>query len=109
MAKYVLFLLFIFFIVFIISTNLLKLRSKVILSSMIIVILCVGYYLESNSQMNAQKRKDTIFKFNSGEKINCLDYVVDSENFSFSYASSSFIGKKDSKYKGLVIDIKECF
>lgn len=113
MIRLIFFLLIILFLILLFLLKNSKRNSiiKSIVGIFLIVTFVFGYFYESEVKKSEYELRDElIVHFEQGGTLSCNGTTVDKDNFGFSYASSSFIAKKEAKveFQGLVFDIKEC-
>ena len=108
--KYIFILIFFIFYIFFIYKFLeasTKTKNIIIFFSVLFIVLI--YFYELSLDKERINNQNIILNFDLGKEIKCGKIKVSDVNFNFSYGTRSFIGKKDSNFKGYIIPLNECF
>lgn len=87
-----------------------KLNKKNSILLGVLGAICVILAIIYTNLLDKKNRADAeiIATFNRGEGVKCGEIVIDSENFTFTNGTLSFMGKAKTKYSGVIISIEDC-
>jgi hypothetical protein len=104
-------LLVVAFLFIIIFANLLtKIRKQEkynILISSIVVLSFLAYYTHLQN-LDRKSNFDMIVSFNQDKTLYCNDINITNKEFNYVSGTSSFIGKRDTKYYGITLQLEDC-
>ncbi|PSM52001.1 putative membrane protein [Campylobacter blaseri] len=95
---------------FSIDDNKISKKVKFIIILILVAIASFGYFYEAKQDKKFDSLNSKIQAFQQGKTLNCNGYEVNMTNFNFSYATHSFIFKKDAKkeFQNVIIKAKDC-
>lgn len=103
-----LFVIFAIFILFLIIKDKFNTRNKIIaIIFFIFIILIICIYTYRTNKIN-ENEFDLINAFNRKENLKCDGVIVNSDNFTFSNGTLSFVGNKNTSVYGKILSIKQC-
>lgn len=85
-------------------------KAKIITASGLIILSILAYFYEIKFEEESKFIGEVSTGFNQGLNLKCANLDVNSTNFEFSFATHTFISKKDAKgiYKDRIFSVKEC-
>lgn len=81
-------------------------KSFKIFSAIAFLSTVLFAYIEFQNDKYREKVNLLTLKFTQDENLSCGDYTVN--NSSFNITSNSFVAKKDSKYRGVILPFTLC-
>jgi len=100
--------------IFLIDDEKLSKKAKFIITAVIAIFAIFAYTFENFSQNKAEQINELSTAFKQGKTLVCKDgnamSEIDKEDFEFSFATSSFIAKRNAKneLKNRTFNAKDC-
>lgn len=100
--------------IFLIDDEKLSKKAKFIITAVIAIFAIFAYSFESFTQSKAKDLNELSTAFKQGKTLICSDgksqTQVNLQNFEFSFATSSFIAKRDAlnEFKNKTFNAKDC-
>jgi hypothetical protein len=97
----------IFFLLFLSSINKLSRKSLIILISISILFSALFSFIEHKNSIYKDRIYNLSLAFEQDKNITCGEFIINREGFNMT--SNSFLAKKDSQNRGLIVPFKDCF
>lgn len=86
----------------------LSVKQKSIFSLLFATIISLAVFYNAYKDAQQERLLDVITKFNQGLDLECDGVLLNSQNFTLSIGTYTFIGKKDSNFSGMMISATKC-
>jgi ACR3 family arsenite efflux pump ArsB len=96
----------IFTLLFLSKADKISKKNLAVLVGVSIALSTLFIYIEFENEAHRENIKSLTLDFEQDKNISCGEYTINRNEFNM--ASNSFIAKKDSKHKGLIIPFETC-